>query len=81
MKGLNNSVRGRDGATDEVVFIVVLNHVIACGWFLTGKFAVDTGGTQKGNKIRIVELGVHHHFSGICWEFVLRVDGQTKTTM
>jgi len=26
-----------------VVFIVVLNHVIACGWFLTGKFAVDTG--------------------------------------
>ena len=28
---------------DEVVFIVVLNHVIACGWFLTGKFAVDTG--------------------------------------
>lgn len=26
-----------------VVFIIVLNHVIAFGWFLTGKFAVDTG--------------------------------------
>eukprot|EP00438_Fugacium_kawagutii_P014074 Skav204181 [mRNA] locus=scaffold903:671647:679349:- [translate_table: standard] len=26
-----------------VIFIIVLNHVIACIWFFTGKFAVDTG--------------------------------------
>jgi hypothetical protein len=33
----------------QVVFIIVLNHVIACGWFLTGKFAVDTGGSYKNH--------------------------------
>ncbi|CAJ1407871.1 unnamed protein product [Effrenium voratum] len=26
-----------------VIFIIVLNHVIACGWYLTGKWATEVG--------------------------------------
>lgn len=31
----------------QVVFIVVLNHVIACVWFFTGRTAIDTGAANS----------------------------------
>ena len=62
------------GKTSEVVFIIVLNHVIACGFYLCGKMSYDEGlavaccrklDERNGACTRII-VYVPHTYTYIC---------------